>query len=321
MAGDGAASFRREKYIPFGGPNGGDGGSGGSIILKASGNLNTLIDYRYKQHFRIIKGENGKGKNRYGKSSEDCILIVPIGTQAYAEDGVTLLADLSINEQSVIIAQGGKGGLGNTHFKTSVNQAPRQITKGTEGEELWIWLKMKMISEVGIIGLPNAGKSTLLSVVSAAKPKIATYPFTTLKPQLGTVRVEYDSFVIADIPGLIEGASQGAGIGDRFLKHIERCNILLHLIDINSKNIYSDYLMIRNELKSYSSALADKHEIIVLNKIDLITKKKQEKIKLELFNKIQKDILLISCATKESVQDLVFNLNSTIKQMRVDSKT
>lgn len=314
--GNGAASFRREKYIPFGGPNGGNGGNGGSIIIQADLHLNTLIDYRYKQHFKVKTGEHGKGKDRYGKASEDLLLKVPVGTQIYAEDGDTLIADLVEVGQTITIAEGGRGGLGNANFKTSINQAPRQITPGKPGEELWVWMKMKIISDAGIIGLPNAGKSTLLSVISAAKPKIADYAFTTLKPQLGTVRVGYDSFVIADIPGLIEGASKGIGIGDKFLKHIERCGILVHLIDISAEDIYANYCTVRNEIAEYGNEVASKDEVIVLNKIELLTEKECEKIKKNISKKTGKEVLMISCATMNSIQDLIYYIHAKIKDRR-----
>jgi len=311
--GNGCVSFRREKFIPFGGPNGGDGGNGGSIIIEATSNINTLIDYRYTQHFKAESGEHGKGKNRYGCAGNSLVLKVPVGTQIYAEDGSTIIANFSKVGESITIAHGGKGGLGNSHFKSSTNQAPRKFIPGESGEELWVWLRLKLISDVGIIGLPNAGKSTLLSVVSAAKPKIADYPFTTLKPQLGVVRVGYDSFVIADLPGLIEGASEGVGIGDRFLKHIERCKILLHLIDITSTDIYKDYKTIRHELENYSKELAKKNEIVVLNKTDLLDEAEVKKIQKKLAKALGKEVFTISGAQQKSVQDLMYHLYNIIK--------
>ena len=234
--GNGCASFRREKYVPFGGPSGGDGGNGGDIIIKVDHNLSTLLDYRYKQHFKAERGENGKSRDMYGAFGKSLVLKVPCGTQVYAEDKQTIIADLDKDSESVVIARGGKGGIGNIHFKSSTNQAPRQFTKGELGESMWVWLQLKLISDIGIIGLPNAGKSTLISATTAAKSKVADYPFTTLKPALGVVNVIDNGFVLADIPGLIEGASSGVGLGHKFLKHIERCKILLHLIDVTDKD-------------------------------------------------------------------------------------
>lgn len=302
--GNGCMSFRREKNIPRGGPNGGDGGHGGSIIIRTVNNLNTLIDYRYQQHFKAKKGHHGSGQNRSGSAGEDLFLEVPVGTQIFAEDNQTLIADFTKEGQTATIAYGGRGGLGNTNFKTSVNKAPRKVTEGESGEELWVWIKLKLISDVGIIGLPNAGKSTFLSVVTAAKPKIADYPFTTLKPQLGIVYVRQEEFVIADIPGLIEGASEGVGLGDKFLKHIERCKILLHLIDISSDDIIRDYKTIRKELENYSSILATKLEIIALNKTDLISEEEAKKIQATVKKKLKKDVFLLSAATKKNTEKL-----------------
>lgn len=302
--GNGCMSFRREKNIPRGGPNGGDGGNGGSILIETVNNLNTLIDYRYQQHFKAKKGHHGSGQNRSGSAGEDLILKVPVGTQIFAEDNQTLIADFTKEGQTATIAYGGRGGLGNTNFKTSVNKAPRKVTEGYVGEELWVWIKLKLISDVGIIGLPNAGKSTFLSVVTAAKPKIADYPFTTLKPQLGIVYVRQEEFVIADIPGLIEGASEGVGLGDKFLKHIERCKILLHLIDISSDDIIRDYKTVRKELENYSSILATKLEILALNKTDLISEEEAKKIQATVKKKLKKDVFLLSAATKKNTEKL-----------------
>ena len=276
-AGDGGAgcvSFRREKFIEFGGPDGGDGGKGGDITFIATKDINTLIDFRYKQHFKAQNGLHGMGKQRFGKYGDDIVLYVPLGTQIFAEDGETLLIDLSNDGESIVIAKGGDGGQGNVRFKSSVNQAPRRATPGFPGDELWVWLKLKLLSDVGLVGLPNAGKSTFLSVTTAAKPKIADYPFTTLKPQLGVVSVNDEEFVIADLPGLIEGASQGLGLGDRFLKHIERCKVLLHLIDSSSEDVVHSYDIIRHELLDYKEYLDDKVEIIALTKTDLILEEK-----------------------------------------------
>ena len=260
--GNGACSFRREKFIEFGGPDGGNGGKGGDIIFKADPDLNTLIDFRYTQHFKAEPGGHGRGKNQTGKSGEDMIIKVPVGTQIFDEEGDTIFVDLTQPDEEYLIAQGGKGGLGNSCFKSSTNQAPRKRTLGTEGEEIWVWLKLKLLSDVGLVGFPNAGKSTFLSAVSNAKPKIADYAFTTLKPQLGMVKSKGRDFVIADIPGLIEGASKDKGLGIRFLRHIERCKVILHIIDINCPDISQAYQQIRAELQNYSPMLAEKPEVV-----------------------------------------------------------
>jgi len=267
--GNGAVSFRREKFIERGGPDGGDGGRGGSVIFVSNPHINTLLHFRYKQHFKAQNGEHGKGRNQTGKSAGNLFLEVPVGTQIFSECG-NLLHDFTEENEEFIILKGGGGGLGNSHFKSSVNQAPRRRTDGEKGEELWVRLKLKLISDAGLVGLPNAGKSTFLSRASAAKPKIAAYPFTTLKPSLGVVYIDDEEFVLADIPGLIEGAHNGTGLGDRFLKHIERCKILIHLIDATSENIEEDYKTIRQELESYSDLLSHKKEIICLNKCDAL---------------------------------------------------
>ncbi|MCH9753291.1 MAG: GTPase ObgE [Alphaproteobacteria bacterium] len=302
--GRGCLSFRREKNIPKGGPNGGNGGDGGSLVITALNNLNTLIDYRYQQHFKAQKGEHGKGRDMSGKKGEDLVLEVPVGTQVFAEDNQTMITDFTRVGQTETIAYGGRGGIGNAAFKSSTNQAPRKVTVGESGEEMWIWLKLKLISDVGIIGLPNAGKSTFLSVVTSAKPKIADYPFTTLKPQLGIVYVNHEEFVMADIPGLIEGASEGIGLGDKFLKHIERCKILLHLIDITSEDIVGDYKTIRKELKNYSEPLAKKTEILALSKSDLLDDKECKKIQKEVETKLKQKVLVISAATQNNTENL-----------------
>ncbi len=272
--GDGCVSFRREKYIPRGGPDGGDGGRGGHIIVEASEALNTLIDYRYKQHFKAKRGGHGMGRERTGAGAADVVLSVPVGTQIFDETYETRLADLTHPGQRVVLAEGGAGGLGNTHFKSSTNRAPRQATPGHPGTERWLWLRLKLIADAGLVGLPNAGKSTFLAAVSAAKPKIADYPFTTLHPQLGVVAVDDRSFVLADIPGLIEGAHEGHGVGDRFLGHIERCSVLLHLIDglalEQDGDVVAAYRTIREELDAYGAGLAAKPEIIGLNKTDAL---------------------------------------------------
>ena len=268
--GNGCVAFRREKFIEFGGPNGGDGGSGGSIIIKAVNGLNTLVDYRYAQHHKAANGSNGSGNNKTGHAGKDLILKVPVGTQVYEEDQKTLLFDLIKENQEYIIAKGGGGGLGNSKFKSSTNRSPRKFTYGKIGEELIVWLELKLIADVGIIGFPNAGKSSLLSISTRARPKIANYPFTTLNPNLGVVNIDDREIVLADIPGLIEGAHNGLGLGDKFLKHIERCKSIIHMIDITEENLTDKYKIIRNELKSFNPELIKKKELIVFNNIDLI---------------------------------------------------
>jgi len=268
--GNGSPSFRREKFIEFGGPDGGDGGKGGSIILKSERNLNTLIDYRYQQHHKAERGGDGSGKNRTGKGGDNLILKVPIGTQVFEEDNKTLIYDFKNEKEEFVVANGGKGGLGNTRFKSSTNRAPRKFTKGGIGEEFTIWLQLKTIADIGIIGLPNAGKSSLLAAITNANPKIANYRFTTLNPNLGVASYDDKEITIADIPGLVEGAHEGVGLGIQFLKHIERCKSLLHLIDITNLDLNESYQQVKNELKNYSSKLIDKKELVVLNKIDLV---------------------------------------------------
>jgi len=292
--GSGSASFRREKFIEFGGPDGGDGGNGGSVVLIAAANLNTLIDFRFQQHFKAEKGRNGMGKKKSGRAGNDLFLKVPVGTQIFEEDNNTLIEDLKKNGQKIIVAQGGKKGLGNVRFKSSTNRAPKKKTDGTKGESFWIWLQLKVIADVGIIGMPNAGKSSLLSVLTKAKPKIANYPFTTLNPNLGVTNYSDKEVTLADIPGLIEGAHEGTGLGDKFLRHIERCKSLIHLIDITDEDILENYLKIRKELSKYSSNLLKKKEIIVFNKIDMINVNEIKK-KINAFKKkIKKNIYKIS---------------------------
>jgi GTPase len=268
--GSGAMSFRREKFIEFGGPDGGDGGKGGDIVFEAAANLNTLIDYRYSQHFRAQNGRGGAGANRTGANGRDLVLRVPVGTQILDDDKETVLADLIRPGQRVALLRGGDGGFGNAHYKSSTNQAPRRADPGWPGKELWVWLRLKLIADAGLVGLPNAGKSTFLSRVTHAKPKIADYPFTTLHPQLGVVRLDDSEFVLADLPGLIEGASEGAGLGTRFLGHVERCAVILHLIDGTEDDVVGAYRTIRGELADYGHGLADKPEVVGLNKIDAI---------------------------------------------------
>ena len=302
--GDGSPSFRREKFIEYGGPDGGDGGKGGSVILKAEQNLNTLIDFRYQQHHKAKRGENGAGQNRTGKSGEDLILKVPLGTQVFEEDNKTLIYDFTKISEEFIAAAGGKGGLGNTRFKSSTNRAPRKFTKGTQGEEFTIWLQLKTIADIGIIGLPNAGKSSLLASVTNANPKIANYQFTTLNPNLGVASYDDKEITIADIPGLVEGAHKGTGLGIQFLKHIERCKSLLHLIDITSEDLKKSYQQVKNELKKYSNKLTKKKELIVLNKIDLIDEKELNHIVKDFKKNTKSEVIALSTFNKSSVSKI-----------------
>jgi GTP-binding protein len=315
--GDGVIAFRREKYIEFGGPDGGNGGKGGDVLVEAVDGLNTLIDYRYAQHFKARKGGNGAGSDRTGAASEDVILKVPVGTQVFAEDRETLLADLTQVGQRVVLCTGGDGGRGNAHYKTSTNRAPRRADKGWPGEERSVWLRLKLIADAGLVGLPNAGKSTFLSVVSAARPKIADYPFTTLHPQLGVVRPDATTeFVLADIPGLIEGASEGAGLGDRFLGHIERCAVLLHLVDGTQADPAGAYRTVRAELEGYGGGLVDKPEIVALNKTDAMTPQARASRVKALSRAAGKTVLVISGATGEGVPEAVRALSATIAEAR-----
>tara|TARA_Y100001970_G_scaffold89029_1_gene112355 strand:- start:8486 stop:9469 length:984 start_codon:yes stop_codon:yes gene_type:complete len=300
--GSGSASFRREKYIEFGGPDGGDGGNGGSIILEAERNLNTLIDFRYRQHFKAESGKPGSKKNKTGGSGEDLILKVPVGTQIYEEDNNTLIYDLTQNNEKFIVATGGKGGLGNTRFKSSTNRTPRKKTDGKKGEEFWIWLQLKVIADVGIIGLPNAGKSSFLSKCTRARPKIANYPFTTLNPNLGVLNMNHKEIVLADIPGLIEGSHKGVGLGDKFLRHIERCKTLIHLIDISEKDILGNYLKIRNELSKYDKKILKKKEIIIFNKLDLVDMNSISKKLKNFKSKIKKGYEITSLVSNENFE-------------------
>ena len=302
--GSGSPSFRREKFVEFGGPDGGDGGKGGSVILISERNLNTLIDYRYQQHFKAERGKDGSGKNKTGKGGEDLYLKVPLGTQVFEEDNKTLIYDFKSQKEEFLVASGGKGGFGNTRFKSSTNRAPKKFTKGGQGEEFWIWLQLKTIADIGIIGLPNAGKSSLLASMTSANPKIANYKFTTINPNLGVASYDDKEVTLADIPGLIEGAHTGTGLGIKFLKHIERCKTLLHLIDITEDDLFISYNQVRKELSKYSKDLVKKKEIVVLNKIDLIDEEeKKEKIK-KIKNKLKKNIFLMSTMDKKSVSDI-----------------
>ena len=310
--GSGSASFRREKFVEFGGPDGGDGGNGGSIILVADTNLNTLIDFRFKQHFKAERGQNGMGKKKTGKSGKDLILKVPVGTQIFEEDNNTLIEDLTKSDQKIIIANGGKGGLGNVRFKSSTNRAPRKKTDGSKGESFWVWLQLKVIADIGIIGMPNSGKSSLLSVLTSAKPKIANYPFTTINPNLGVANYNNKEITLADIPGLIEGAHEGIGLGDKFLRHIERCKNILHLIDITNDNLIENYSKVRKELFKYSNKLTKKKEIIVFNKIDMIDKEEINE-KIDVFKKkIKKKIFVISALRHKGLKTIKKNLVSYV---------
>ena len=302
--GSGSPSFRREKFVEFGGPDGGDGGKGGSVILISERNLNTLIDYRYQQHFKAERGKDGSGKNKTGKGGEDLYLKVPLGTQVFEEDNKTLIYDFKSQKEEFLVASGGKGGFGNTRFKSSTNRAPKKFTKGGQGEEFWIWLQLKTIADIGIIGLPNAGKSSLLASMTSANPKIANYKFTTINPNLGVASYDDKEVTLADIPGLIQGAHTGTGLGIKFLKHIERCKTLLHLIDITEDDLFISYNQVRKELSKYSKDLVKKKEIVVLNKTDLIDEEeKKEKIK-KLKNKLKKNIFFMSTMDKKSVSDI-----------------
>ena len=303
--GNGCVSFRREKFIEFGGPNGGDGGKGGDVVAEAVEGLNTLIDYRYQQHFFAKNGRGGMGKDRHGANGADIVMKVPVGTQIYAEDNETLLADLTEVGQRAVLARGGNGGFGNARFKSSTNRAPRRANPGEPGEELTIWLRLKLIADAGIVGLPNAGKSTFLAAVSAAKPKIADYPFTTLHPQLGVVSIDEREFVLADIPGLIEGAHEGVGLGDRFLGHIERCRVLLHLIDGTGEDAGEAYKTIRAELESYGEGLADKPEVVALNKADAMTPEQLKEQTARLKRAAGKTPHVVSAASGAGVPEVL----------------
>ncbi len=301
--GAGSVSFRREKYIEFGGPDGGDGGRGGDVWVEAVEGLNTLIDYRYQQHFKAKTGIHGMGRNRTGAKGADVTLKVPAGTQVFAEDNETLICDLTERGQRFLLAKGGNGGFGNQHFKTSTNRAPRRANPGLPGEELTIWLRLKLIADAGLVGLPNAGKSTFLATVTAAKPKIADYPFTTLHPNLGVVRVDAREFVLADIPGLIEGAHEGVGIGDRFLGHVERTSVLLHLVSAREDDPVEAYRTVRGELEAYGHGLTDKQEILALSQTDLLDDDTRKERAKALKKAAGKAPLLLSAATGEGVQD------------------
>ena len=319
--GGGAVSFRREKFIPMGGPDGGDGGKGGDIWIEAADGINTLIDYRYQQHHKAATGGHGMGKNRHGADGADIVLRVPTGTQVLDEDKETLIADLSTAGMRVLLARGGNGGFGNEHFKSSVNQAPRHANPGQDGEERTLWLRLKLIADAGLVGLPNAGKSTFLRAVSAATPKVADYPFTTLHPHLGVVSLgEGARFVMADLPGLIEGAAEGAGLGTRFLGHAERCVALAHLIDITQDDPVGAYRTVRHELESYGEELGDKPELVALNKIDALSAEDVEFIREEFAKEIGKDVRLVSGVSGAGVRELVNEIAAMLRE-RVQDET
>ena len=318
-AGDGGAgvvAFRRVKFIEYGGPDGGDGGAGGDVIAEAVDGLNTLIDYRYQQHFKAKKGGHGMGSNRTGAGGEDVVLKLPVGTQILAEDKQTVIADLTEVGQRVVLAVGGKGGRGNARFKSSTNQAPRRADPGGEGEEMWIWLRLKLIADAGLVGLPNAGKSTFLAAVSHARPKVADYPFTTLEPHLGVVTIDDDDFVMADIPGLIEGAHEGAGLGDRFLGHVERCRVLLHLVDATEEDPVGNWRKVRTEIEAYGHGLAEKPELIALNKCDALDELTIQEKRWALEEAAGRRVLAISGAAKLNVEDTLRLVRDVIQQQR-----
>jgi GTP-binding protein len=318
--GNGCVSFRREKFIEYGGPNGGDGGRGGDVIIECVANLNTLIDYRYRQHFYAKNGEPGMGKDRHGADGDDVVIKVPPGTEVISEDQETLLAELLEVGDRAVIAKGGNGGFGNTHFKSATNQAPRHANPGQAGQELTIWLRLKMIADAGLIGLPNAGKSTFLASVSAAKPKVADYPFTTLHPNLGVVRAGDVDFVLADIPGLIEGANEGAGLGTRFLGHVERCSVLLHLVDATSDDVADAYKTVRAEVKAYSPELARKKELVALSKADAIDRDIIAEKSEALRKACRKKPLVLSAVSGQGMKEALFALAREIERAKAPSE-
>lgn len=314
--GGGCVSFRREANLPFGGPDGGDGGRGGSVIIECVPHLNTLIDFRYKQHFKAKRGQHGMGAQRTGASADDLLIKVPVGTQVFDEYGEEMIHDFTTIGERMVMAKGGKGGLGNLHFKSSTNRAPRQSSPGEEGSEMWVWLRLKLLSDAGLLGLPNAGKSTFLATTTRAKPKIADYPFTTLKPQLGVVYIDEKEFVLADIPGLIEGASDGVGLGLRFLGHIERCGMLLHLIDGTQEDVVAAYKTVRGELEQYSEELAEKYEIVVLTKADAMSADDIKEKKKKLKRVCKSEVRVISSIAREGVEPLLRDMWKVIANVR-----
>lgn len=318
--GGGCISFRREKYIEYGGPDGGDGGKGGAVWIEAVDGLNTLIDFRYQQHFFAKNGQPGMGKQRTGKDGDDIILRAPVGTEILDEDQETVIADLTEVGQRIQLARGGNGGFGNLHFKTSVNQAPRRSNPGQEGVERTLWLRLKLIADVGLVGLPNAGKSTFLAATSNARPKIADYPFTTLHPNLGVVGVDNVEFVVADIPGLIDGASEGRGLGDLFLGHVERCSVLLHLVDGTSETVADDYATIIHELEAYGGVLADKPRVTVLNKIDALDDDERAEVLAHLKDASGGPVLAMSGVAREGVTEVLRVLRTQIDDDKLRHK-
>jgi GTPase len=318
--GAGAVSFLREKFLEFGGPNGGDGGRGGDVVIECVDGLNTLIDYRYQQHYKAGTGGHGMGKNRTGADGKDIVLRVPVGTQVFEEDNDTLVADLTEVGQRVVLLRGGNGGFGNAHFKTSTNQAPRRANPGQDGIEKTIWLRLKLIADAGLVGLPNAGKSTFLAAVSAAKPKIADYPFTTLHPNLGVVKIGERDFVIADIPGLIEGASEGAGLGDRFLGHVERCKVLVHLVDGTEEDVKGSYKTIRNELRAYAEELAEKPEIVVLNKADALTPAEIKSKTAALKRASKAEVLVASGVSHQGIDAVLYRIIAVLDGEKAEQR-
>lgn len=318
--GRGCVAFRREKFIEFGGPDGGNGGRGGDVVFEAVAGLNTLIDFRYQQHFKAQKGEGGKGDNRTGKSGENLVIKVPLGTEILAEDGETLLADMVKLGQTFVIAKGGDGGRGNAMFKTSTNQAPRQFEEGWPGKEMWVWLRLKVIADVGLIGMPNAGKSTFLAAVTRARPKIADYPFTTLHPNLGMALIDERELLLADIPGLIKGAADGVGLGHNFLRHVERCAAFVHLIDGTADDVVDNYKVIRNELKFYSPKLAKRPEFVVLNKCDALTDDEVQKRKTVLEKVAKKDVYVISGVAKIGTEKLLRDVANVVWEIKDKEK-
>ena len=318
--GAGCVGFRREKYIEFGGPDGGDGGRGGDVVAECVANLNTLIDFRYQQHFKAKRGSHGMGKNRSGKSGVDQILKVPIGTQIIDENNDQIIADLTESGQKFVLAVGGDGGFGNAHYKSPTNQAPRKAGDGFPGQEKWLWLRLKLIADAGLIGLPNAGKSTFLAAVTRARPKIGDYPFTTLHPNLGVGLVDNEEVVIADIPGLIEGAHEGAGLGDRFLGHVERCGVLLHLVDGTEKNPASNYRTVRRELDAYGGGLPEKRELVALNKCDALSNQLIKDIKRSLEDETEKPVLVTSSIAGTGLNEVLRQLVSEVARHRSDEE-
>jgi GTP-binding protein len=314
--GNGCVSFRREKFVEFGGPNGADGGRGGDVVFEAVNSLNTLIDFRYRQHFKAKRGEDGKGKDMTGAGGPPLVVKVPVGTQVLSEDKESVLADLTEVGQRIVFLQGGDGGFGNARFKTSTNQAPRRADPGWPGEEKWVWLRLKLIADAGLVGLPNAGKSTFLSVISRAKPKIGAYPFTTLHPNLGVVRLGENEFIVADIPGIIEGAHEGSGLGDRFLGHIERCGVLLHLIDGTQDDVVAAYRTVRGELAAYGGGLESKTEVVGLNKIDALSDEERQEKQAALAGASGAEVLCLSGVSGAGVDKVLGRLLTHIEAER-----